>query len=64
MMAMQREHELHQRRRGRNMGVLGVLVAFVLLLFAVTIVKLGPNAANPSAGEGNWGDRILEWALG
>lgn len=34
------EHELHCRRRGRNV-VLGLLLGgFVLLVFAVTIVKL------------------------
>lgn len=44
---MHQDHELHRRRRGRNIGVLVVLLAFVALLFAVTIVKLGGNAANP-----------------
>lgn len=34
------EHELHTRRRGRNIALGGVLLAFVLLVFAVTIVKL------------------------
>ncbi|MEL6477240.1 MAG: hypothetical protein AAFR17_07915 [Pseudomonadota bacterium] len=53
-MSMKRDHELHTKRRGRNMGVLLVLVGFVGLLFAVTIVKLGENgiAGNPSAGQG------------
>lgn len=41
------EHELHQRRRARNYAVGGVLLAMVLLIFAVTIVKLGQNAVNP-----------------
>lgn len=63
-MAMQREHELHQRRRGRNWGVLGVLLAFVALLFAVTLVKLGPEAANPSANQGGWGTTLSEWFNG
>ncbi|MGB0411897.1 MAG: hypothetical protein ACPGFA_09935 [Pikeienuella sp.] len=39
------EHELHSRRRKRNMAVGGVLLGFVALLFAVTMVKLGPNIA-------------------
>ena len=35
-----REHELHARRRSRNMWIAGVLGAFVLLVFSITIVKL------------------------
>ncbi len=42
-----REHELHRRRRARNLAVLGVLAGFAALLFAVTIVKLGGAAGNP-----------------
>lgn len=34
-------HELYGRRRSRNLGVGLTLAAFVLLTFAVTIVKLG-----------------------
>lgn len=34
------EHELHARRRSRNTWIAGVLGAFVLLVFAITIVKL------------------------
>ena len=34
-------HEIYGRRRSRNFGVGLVLAAFVLLTFAVTIVKLG-----------------------
>lgn len=63
-MAMKREHELHQKRKGRNMGVLLALCAFVAMLFAVTIVKLGENGAvgNPSAGQGGaWFDGFVEW---
>lgn len=35
-----REHELHARRRSRNIWIAGVLGAFVLLVFAITVVKL------------------------
>lgn len=42
-----KEHELHHRRRGRNFALLAILLAFVLLLFGVTIVKLGPNVIKP-----------------
>jgi len=65
MMAMRREHELHHRRRGRNIGVLVVLLAFVALIFAVTVVKMGEGpgiVGNPSAGQGGaWtGEKLAE----
>lgn len=44
---MRREHELHRRRRSRNVGLLLVLLALVALLYWVTVAKLGVNAANP-----------------
>lgn len=62
-MALRRDSERHDRRRGRNWAVLGALVALVVLLFAVTIVKLGPNAANPSTNE-TWGSSLVEWLRG
>lgn len=34
------EHELHARRKSRNMGVLFVLLAFVVLVFGLTVVKV------------------------
>ena len=57
---MEREHELHTRRRGRNIGLMTVLCVFVVLIFAVTIVKLGGNAANPSA-DVTWGEAFWNW---
>jgi len=59
-MALGKPHDLHTRRRGRNYGVLGVLLALVVLLFAVTLVKLGPNAGNPSNGV-SWGQALMDW---
>lgn len=59
-MTFDKSHEMHQRRRSRNHGVLIALVAFACLLFAVTIVKLGPNAGNPSAGV-SWPERLEKW---
>lgn len=56
----QREHEMHTRRRGRNFGVVGILVGLAVLLFAVTIVKLGENAGNPASGV-SWGESLMEW---
>ncbi len=40
MMAITREHELHRRRQGRNVGVGVVLVAFIVLVFGLTIAKV------------------------
>lgn len=39
-MAIRVEHEIHERRKGRNFGVLGLLIAFVALIFALTVVKV------------------------
>ncbi|PWE33328.1 hypothetical protein DDZ14_05980 [Maritimibacter sp. 55A14] len=39
-MALGRDHELHTRRRSRNLGVGLVLGAFVLIVFGITIAKL------------------------
>jgi len=40
MMAITREHELHKRRLGRNVGVSVVLLAFIVLVFGLTIAKV------------------------
>ena len=37
---MHQDHELHTRRKGRNFGILGVLFAFVVLTFGLTVVKI------------------------
>lgn len=39
-MALNVEHDLHKRRRGRNLGVMAVLIAFVALVFLLTVVKV------------------------
>ncbi len=39
-MAIQPEHEIHKRRRGRNLGLGLSLMAFVVIVFGVTIVKV------------------------
>lgn len=39
-MALARDHELHRRRLGRNMGVGLVLAAFIALVFGLTIAKI------------------------
>lgn len=37
-------HEIYRRRRSRNRGLGLTLAAFVLLVFAVTVVKLNEGA--------------------
>ena len=39
-MAINQQHELHQRRSGRNKALGLVLGGFVVLVFGVTVVKL------------------------
>ncbi|MEP3346911.1 MAG: hypothetical protein ABJN34_09750 [Litoreibacter sp.] len=39
-MALKVEHELHQRRFGRNIGVGLLLVGFVAIVFGLTVVKV------------------------
>lgn len=34
------EHELHHRRRGRNIGVGLLLGAFIAIVFGLTVVKV------------------------
>lgn len=39
-MALRTEHEIHGRRRSRNVGLALVLVGFVALVFGLTVVKV------------------------
>ncbi len=39
-MAIKVEHEIHQRRKGRNFGVGLLLASFIGLIFALTVVKV------------------------
>lgn len=39
-MTFRPEHELHKRRFSRNLGVGLTLAAFVVLVFALTVVKV------------------------
>ena len=39
-MALNTEHEIHRRRRSRNVGLGLVLLAFVALVFGLTVVKV------------------------
>lgn len=42
------EHALHRRRLGRNIGLGVVLIAFVAMVFGLTIVKV--TQGNPMQG--------------
>jgi len=44
-MAITREHDLHRRRMGRNIGVAVTLAAFIALVFALTIAKVSGGGA-------------------
>ena len=39
-MAIAREHEIHRRRLGRNVGVGLCLLGFVAVVFALSVVKI------------------------
>ena len=44
-MAIRAEHELHRRRLSRNVGVGLVLVAFIAIMFGLTVVKVRSGAS-------------------
>ena len=50
-MALRPEHELHQRRKGRNIGVGLLLVGFIALVFALTFVKVTRGDFEPPRAE-------------
>ncbi|PUB16303.1 hypothetical protein [Yoonia sediminilitoris] len=39
-MAIKVEHELHARRKGRNIGVFLLLAGFIAIVFGLTVVKV------------------------
>ena len=47
-MAIQVEHELHRRRRSRNVGLGLVLVGFIAVVFGLTVVKVQELGATQS----------------
>lgn len=49
-MSFHPEHELHKRRLGRNLGLGLSLVAFVAIVFGMTIVKVS-HEPHPAAGK-------------
>ena len=51
-MAIKAEHELHTRRKGRNVGVGLMLAGFVVLVLALTFTKVtNGDFEMPSASE-------------
>lgn len=49
-MPITQDHELHKRRFGRNVGVGLTLLAFVALVFALTVVKVSETGPEPLKG--------------
>ncbi|KIN60286.1 Cytochrome C oxidase assembly protein [Sulfitobacter noctilucae] len=56
-MGIRTEHELHSRRKGRNVGVGIMLAGFVVLIMLLTFVKItqtdfarAPGTATPATG--------------
>jgi len=39
-MAIHVEHEIHERRKGRNYGVGLLLIGFIVIVFGLTVVKV------------------------
>jgi predicted nucleic acid-binding protein len=39
-MSLTKQHEIHARRKGRNIGVGLVLAAFIAIIFGLTVVKV------------------------
>lgn len=51
-MAFRAEHEIHTRRKGRNIGVGLMLAGFVVLVLAITFTKVtGGSFELPNASE-------------
>ncbi len=48
-MSFKDPHELHQRRRGRNIGVALVLVSFIFIVFGLTYVKITRGDYEPAS---------------
>lgn len=56
-MSIRAEHEIHNRRKGRNVGVGFMLGGFVILVMVLTFVKItqtdfarAPGTATPASG--------------
>lgn len=50
-MSLTKQHEIHSRRKGRNIGVGLVLVAFIAIIFGLTVVKVTSDGFTMQTGE-------------
>lgn len=50
-MAISKQHEIHTRRYGRNLGVGLTLAAFIMIVFGLTIVKVTRGDYEPVRAE-------------
>lgn len=48
-MSLSKQHELHTRRFGRNLGVGLMLVAMIAIVFGLTVVKVTRGDYEPAA---------------
>ena len=51
-MSLSKQHDLHKRRYGRNLGLGLVLAGFVALVFGLTVVKVTNDDFKVPAQEG------------
>ena len=51
-MSIAKTHEIHRRRRGRNLGVALLLVAFIAVMFGLTVAKISDGSFAPPHVEG------------
>lgn len=47
-----KQHELHKRRYGRNLGVGLLLAALIAIIFGLTVVKVTSDNFDPTATGG------------
>jgi hypothetical protein len=47
-MSFREEHELHGRRKGRNIGLGLTLVALIVIVFGLTVVKVTRGGLGPT----------------
>lgn len=50
-MSLIKQHEIHARRKGRNIGVGLVLAAFIAIIFGLTVVKVTSEGFTMQSGE-------------
>ncbi len=50
-MSLSKQHEIHTRRYGRNLGVGLLLAGFIVIIFGLTVVKVTRGDYEPPRGE-------------